>query len=145
MVDIPHANYYEGILQLRNPSEELVEFVLTTVQDDERAVITKIKEVKGGLDYYISSQKYLQILGKKIKKKFWGEYKLTSTLHTQDKMGNKLYRITILFRLYDFKQGDLVLVGGEEYVVEQLRNKVQVKHVKSHKKEWVNPEQITVL
>src|SRR3989344_277638 len=108
MVFVPHSEYFEGVLQLPNPSEELIDFVISTVKKDDRAAITKIVQEPGGPDYYITDQKYLQILGKKLRARFAGEFKMTSTLHTQRKDGKKLYRITILFRQYSFTAGDMV-------------------------------------
>ena len=142
MVNIPHSNYFEGVLQLRNPSQRLLDYVIDTVQEDDRAAITKIKKVKNGFDYYLTSQKYLQILGKKLKKNFSGQYKLTSTLHTQKKSGEKLYRITILFREYDFKVGDTIEIKGDEYVVVQITTKILCKDARSGKKMWFTPEEI---
>ena len=144
MVEIPHAKYFEGVLQLRNPNEELIGFVERTVREDDRAAITKIKKVRNGVDYYLTSQKYLQILGKKVRSRFSGEYKLTSTLHTE-RDGKRLYRVTVLFRQYPFSVGDRVEVGGEVCRVVRIeKNTVTVQEVRSHKKLRVPPEQVSV-
>ena len=121
---------------MRNPSKKLLEFIIDTVTRDERAAITQIVPEPNGFDYYLSSQKYLQILGRKIRANFSGEYRLTSTLHTENKMGDKLYRITILFREYPFKKGSVVLVHGDRYVVVSAGQKIYCKNEKSGKKEW---------
>lgn len=145
MVTLPHTNYFEGTLQLRNPSEKLLEFVKMTVQQDGRAVITKVVPVKGGVDCYLSSQKYLQILGRKLRKHFSGEYKLTSTLHTQNRMGKLLYRVTILFREHPFKKDSVVEVHGESYIVLRWNNReVACKNTHSGKKETFKLEQVRV-
>ncbi len=145
MVVIPHATYFEGVLQLRNPTQKLIHFVVDTVEADQKAAITKITKVKSGFDYYLTSQKYLQILGRKIKKKFSGEFKLSPTLHTQRKSGERLYRITILFRLYAFKRGDIVHVQGDEYEIINIKTKIMCKEVKSGKKKWFDPGQIKII
>lgn len=133
-------------MQLRSPSEELIKYVFDTVKKDNRAAVTKEKQVKGGVDYYLSSQKYLQILGKKIKERFSGEYKLTSTLHTERKDGKKLYRITILFREYPFKVGDIVIVDGEEQKVLRIgNNQVAIQNIVTHKKDRVPPDRISLV
>jgi nonsense-mediated mRNA decay protein 3 len=143
MVTIPHASYWEAILQIRNPSQSLLDYIIKTVREDDRAAITKINKVKSGFDYYLTSQKYIQVLGKKIKARYKGEFKLSPTLHSQRKSGERLYRITILFREYGFKKGDVVLVHGDRYIVHDIRAKVMCKEELTGKKEWFNPEDIT--
>jgi NMD protein affecting ribosome stability and mRNA decay len=142
MVKIPHSNYFEGVLQLRNPTDAITAFIVETTVKDDRSGITKIKKIPGGFDYYFTCQKYLRILGYKLKKNFSGQFKLSSTLHTQTRGGERLYRITILFRQYTFKRGSIVTVDGDEYEVTEIKTNIQVKDVKSGKKVWFPPEKI---
>ena len=137
MLNPPHAAYFEGILQVRDVSEEIIDDIEHTVKKDERAVITKIKKVKGGWDLYFSSQHYLRALGKKLQAKHGGLVKVTATLHTVSKTGKDLYRITVLWRPLRFKKGDLVNVGGQQWRVLRIDNQVQLQHPVSGEKKWV--------
>ena len=65
-----HEDYYEGILQLRKPNEEVIEFIKNQVKKRTNVLITKEKKVNNGIDFYITSQKYLQVIGKKLKKHY---------------------------------------------------------------------------
>jgi NMD protein affecting ribosome stability and mRNA decay len=97
-----HQDYFEAIIQLRPATQELLHFIKKRVDEREGVFISKIEELKkiDGVDIYISSQKYAQTIGRKLKKSFKGELKLSRTLHTQDKMsGKRIYRLTVLFRL----------------------------------------------
>ena len=108
-----HHEYFEGILQLRNYDSNLLDYVLNTIEKDNRSLITKTKKVnKNCVDFYLTSQKYLRILGGKLRKNFSGVFKETATLHTQKK-GKDLYRITILFDYLPLKRGQKVLFRGD--------------------------------
>ena len=80
---------------------------------NEKEVIVRFKKLadyfgcyneeilKTGIDYYISSNSFLLALGKKLKKSFKGEYKLSRRIFTKNKMTSRdVYRLTVLFRLY---------------------------------------------
>ncbi|MBI2564378.1 hypothetical protein HYV79_00105 [Candidatus Woesearchaeota archaeon] len=138
-----HPNYFEGIIQLRNPSEEIVDYTRKTAVKDARAVISKIKRVKNGLDMYVSSQKYVQTIGKKIKEKFPGILKVSATLHTQKK-GKDLYRVTVLFRYVPIKTDKIIKFKGEDYIILSWEKKVRLKHAKSGKKIEVSFDQISL-
>ena len=132
----PH-NYFEGILQLRNPTQDMVDWVKEQIAKDKRAWIAKEEEVTNGIDLYLSSQHYLRALGKVLKQKFVGELKVTATLHTISKStGKELYRVTVLFRFLGVKIGDLVTVSGEQFKLLRVDNQVQLKNVATGKKVW---------
>jgi len=95
-----NLNYFEGILQLRNLNEEAMRFVQNQVKNNEKVWIAKQVEHKNGVDLYISSNKFLLSLGKKLKKSFKGELLITGKLHTRDRMTSRdKYRMTVLFRM----------------------------------------------
>lgn len=137
MVTIPHAKYYEGIMQLRDCEVEVVAWVRQRTRKDDRALITKEKKVRGGIDLYFSSQKYLRTIGKKLSETFAGEYKTTRTLHTRSKMGRELYRVTVLFRQYPFKKGDTLEYCEEKFEVLSFGNQVYVKNLGTGKKSHI--------
>lgn len=94
-----HVNYYEAIIQLRPPTEEIVRFIRNQCKKKGNVAITRYEESRTGVDLYITSQKFARSLGPKLKKVFGGELKITRKIHTRDKMTNRdLYRATILFR-----------------------------------------------
>ena len=66
-----HDDYFEGILQLRNPTEEVYKFLANQFRDHPK--------------YWIAKK---------------GELKLSKKLFSQDRLTSKMvYRGTVLFRL----------------------------------------------
>lgn len=95
-----HPEYYEGILQLRNPNEEVINFIKNQFKNNPKIWVAKEEKLKTGIDYYISSNKFLLTLGKRLKKSFKGELKLSRRLHTKNRITSKnVYRGTVCFIL----------------------------------------------
>ncbi len=92
--------YFEGALQLRPYDEEAMRFIQNQLKNNPKVFISKIVEVGDGIDIYFSSQKFVRELGKRLKKSFKGELKISRTLFTRDRMTQKLvYRATVFFRI----------------------------------------------
>ncbi len=118
-----HRNYFEAILQLRNPDNTIIGLVNDAFKDQDPTYIfvSKRKKVTNGFDYYISSKEFAINLGRAIYKDFGGEFKITKKLFTQHRMTSKLmYRVTVLYRMADFKNGDYILYGGRAYKITSL-------------------------
>ncbi len=95
------TKYFEGTLQLRTTNEEVIKFVNNELKaaKKESVFITKKVEETNGFDYYLTSQRYLQKLGKKLKTKFKGEIKVTTRLFSRDRQSSKdLHRVTVFFK-----------------------------------------------
>ena len=128
--------YYEGILQLRNPTKEVISAVRNLLEENRNVFIAKEVKLSNGLDLYLSSQKYLQFIGKNLQNRFGGELVETAKLVSRSKETSKdLYRITVLFRYPKFKKGDVVDYKGREVKVINFSKKVYIEDMKTHKKE----------
>lgn len=136
----PHPKgpkYFEGTLQLRNPNEEVVEYVWNEVDRnaDRHVYIQKAVRVSTGLDYYMTSNKFLKTLGKKLQERFGGELKMSAKLFSRDKQTSKeMYRLTVMFRAPDFCKGEEIEFKGEKYCVTGIGKKVFLKNPKTGKK-----------
>ena len=144
MKELPHKGYFEGILQLRNPTDELIDYVKRKVLKDDKAAITMEKTVRGGFDLYFSSQRYLRALGKKLPEVFTGSVKFSRSLHTISKStGKPLYRVTVLFKLLPFKKGNTFDINQEEWTIMRVDNKVHVMNKKSGKKKTLTFDEVS--
>jgi len=127
-----HSEYYEAILQLREVTDEVTDFVDKEIKK-KNIFVAKIKKVTNGHDYYLGNGNLTRNLGKTLQEKYGGEYVVTATLFTR-KEGRPVYRLTVLFRAMPFKKGDLVEYHDETYNVIMSGKKVMLQQAKTGKK-----------
>jgi NMD protein affecting ribosome stability and mRNA decay len=128
-----HADYFEGILQLRNPTEEVKTFVERHDED-----FSRVKKARNGFDYYFRSQRKLRALGTTLQKRFPGELKTSRKLHTRNRQtGKAVYRVTVLFRSYPIRKGQIIKVRGNELKILTYGKKVYVQDTETGKKRWM--------
>ena len=130
-----HPEYFEGILQLRNVSQKVYDWVYDRIEQDGKAWVAKEKIIKSGYDLYLSDQHYLQALGKKLKARFAGELIVSQRLHTTERMTQKkLYRVTVLFRQLPFSVGDIIVTDDGSWKVLFVGNQARAQNIDSGKK-----------
>ena len=139
-IKLSRPNYYQGILQLRDITDEILDFVHNQVKKRGDVLITKTVKFHNGLDIYITSQKFITIIGKKLKESFGGELKISSKLHTRSKTGKDLYRVNALYRHSAYKRGDIVSVRGDEVKLLQVGNRIFAMDLKTGKKIKIRQE-----
>ncbi len=127
-----HPQYFEAILQLREVSQAVIDFVENEIAR-HRMPVSKAEEVKNGFDFYLADNQFAKALGKKLQDTFGGEEIITASIYGQ-KDGKEIYRTTILFREAPFKKGDTVLYKGEEHLVIVLGSEIVLQHCKTGKR-----------
>ena len=122
------GNYYESIIQVRGRERKLTEKQkqhllgeitsrVEEAQNDNREMfISKLQEVPGGLDAYLSSISLGKSIAKTLAEKLGAEVKESSTLVTQ-KEGRDVYRVTYLVRLPAYMRGEVVLHKAKPHLV----------------------------
>ena len=134
-----HDGYFEGVFQLRNPTDEVIEFILGEMRRKKTVLITKQKKVGDGMDIYMTDQHFMQSLGKKLSQRFCGELKISQKIFTRDRQTSKdVYRVNVFFRYIPLKVGDLTELRGEQVRIMKLGKKVTVKNIKSGKNSFVD-------
>lgn len=131
---LPRPDYYQGILQLRDINNEILSFIRNQVKKRGDVAITKTVKLGNGFDFYITSQKFITMLGKKLKESFGGELKISSKLHTRNRQGKNLYRVNALFRLSKYKKGDVVEVRGDKVRLIRIGKKIFARNLKTGNK-----------
>ncbi len=134
---------YEGILQLRNPSLELLQFVKNQIRKSKVEVI-KLRKLKQGYDLQLSSKKFLEKLARQFNNKFPGLLKTSHQLYSQHKLTSKrISRLTVFFYHFPLKKGDIFSYQGGKYLVLAHTNtQVQVKEVNSGQKRSLHFEDL---
>ena len=113
-----HPSYFEAVLQLRDCSEKIIEYVEEQIIR-YKIPLAKVMKLKKGIDFYLADNQFTRALGKKLQIKFGGDYNVTSSLWGR-KSGKEVYRLTVLFRSIGFKKHDTVEFEGERYNVKML-------------------------
>lgn len=131
---LPRPDYYQGILQLRDVTDEVVRFAYNQVKKRNDVVITKVVKLPNGMDCYINSQKFIRALGRKLKESFGGELTISSKLHTKSNDGRDLYRVNALFRMLRYRKGDIVSVRGDRVRLISIGKKIFARDLKTGKK-----------
>jgi nonsense-mediated mRNA decay protein 3 len=93
--------YYEAILQIRSAPEDVHEAVIKAVREAgaKGVFVSRVASTKNGKDYYLSSKRFTVNLGRKLKKRFKGQIKLSRKLYGKDRQTSRLlYRVTVLYR-----------------------------------------------
>ncbi len=97
---LTNDQYFEAKIQLRPYDKEVFDYIMREIDKRKGVFVSKIDELKTGVDIFMSDQRFARRLGKMLKDKYKGELKITRTLFSQDKLTSKLiYRGTVLFRL----------------------------------------------
>lgn len=140
-MEIP-PGYFEGMLQLRNPTKKIKEFVNRFLKENNVYVASKSK-VGNGIDMKFSSNKMLLRLGKKLKSEFKGEMKISRRLYSQNRLtGRMVWRMTVLFSHYDLRIGQKINVRGEEFKIRRLGDKVHCVSLDNGKKKFFDYKEI---
>ena len=65
----------------------------------------------------------------------------SARLHTRIK-GKDVYRVTVFFRPWKFKRGDIIKIRGDEIKITYFGNKIFGKHMKNGKKVTIRHEDL---
>ena len=134
-MEAKHNEYFEGILQVRNPNEEVLGFIAREVEKKGNVFIAKTKKINNGIDFYISSQRFLRSIGNKLQERFFGHLEVSRRLHTRNRMTSRdVYRVNLLFKMPSFKKGDIVTYKGDEIKIIGMAKKVLAKDIRTGKK-----------
>jgi|SRR3989344_5612169 len=100
MVIYSKEQYYEAILQIRPYDKKVIDFALGQIDKRDGVFISKVVELKTGVDFYTNSQQFTKALANLLKRKFKGTIKISRTLYSVSRLtSRKLYRLTVCFRL----------------------------------------------
>lgn len=116
-----HSKYFEGVLQLRNPTQEVQDFVNSQFPSDGSVFVSKVVKLKEGFDMSVSSRRFLVKLGRDLQARFGGEMKASPEHYSQDRQSSKvLYRVNVLYRYRGIKRGDIITYRDENLRVDHI-------------------------
>lgn len=135
------SKYYEGILQVRADDRDLTEQEVRTVRtlvlsrvdrtrEEAGDFVSKVEEVRGGMDFYLSTNALGTRLAKEIAEAMGGTVTASPKLYGQ-RQGKELYRVTTLVRLPAFRVGDVVRHRGALAEVVEVRPFMELRDLAS--------------
>ena len=134
--------YYEGTLQLRNPTEEVLSYVEAAIKKDGKVHIAKMTKLPNGYDLQLSSQAFLKMIGRKLKEIFGGELVQSIKETGYNKHGKAQVRLNVLFRQYPYKKGNTVTYRGDKYIIMEMAHRVRIKSKETGKSITVGYDEI---
>lgn len=144
------SGYYEAILQLRKANEKVLDFIEESLESEKHkgVFISDERKTGEGVDYYVSSRRYCQALGKKLLQAFGGTLKINHRLYGV-KNGREVYRTTVYFEPPEFSAGDVIRFGSRIVRIKQVGKFVSGTDVVTWKRvseeaKRVKPEILTV-
>lgn len=147
------SQYFEAILQLRNSTEEILQFVRNEVERQKKKGIYINKEVPvekysiKDVDLYLTNQTYAKTLAEKIKKNFGGTIRKNAKHFSLNWQTTRtLYRLSILLQLPNYKKNDVIKHESHLYRIISLGDKIHVIDLKTnHKTSLPNKESYDIL
>ncbi|PIZ50549.1 hypothetical protein COY27_06730 [Candidatus Woesearchaeota archaeon CG_4_10_14_0_2_um_filter_33_13] len=133
-----HDLYFEAVLQLREVSQEVVDYAEEEIYR-LKVKVAKVVTLKNGFDYYLSDISSTKKLGKSLQLKFGGQCLITSSLWGVKK-DREVHRVTVLYRGISFAKGSTVIYQGEEFEVKQMVKDILLQNIKTGKKVHVKYE-----
>src|SRR5216117_1596685 len=145
------GRYYEGILQVRGEDRELAPrevraartFVAARIDrsEDPEAFVSRIEEVHGGLDFYVSTNALAKGLARDLAGAFGGTVTASPKLLGQ-RQGREVYRVTALVRLPAFQKGDVVRHKGAVAEVTSVRPFVVLRDLATGESRRFKPKDV---
>lgn len=126
------GNYYEATLQIRSGDkgltddlrDETVRRVRDSVELQSKTnrglFITKVQEVRGGVDIQLSSTSLARSLTKDLIDAYGAESQESASLVGMTSDGQEMYRLTFLVRLPAYHIGDILEMNGRPHLLAGL-------------------------
>ncbi|MGV8086926.1 MAG: NMD3-related protein [Candidatus Woesearchaeota archaeon] len=126
------TKYFEGILQIRNASDEIYQFIKNDlIKNRSKGVhITKeiiIDNIGRDRDYYYTDKRYLNIISAKLREHFGAIVKHNAQLFSIDwETSKNLYRLNVLVEFPHYNKNDVIKIDKQLYLIVSMDEKIHV-------------------
>jgi NMD protein affecting ribosome stability and mRNA decay len=134
------TKYFEGILQTRNVTDEIVQFIINDAekQKSKGVHITKEDHIEGAgrnIDYYYTDKGYLKVIAEKLRNHFGATLKHNAQLFSIDwETSKNLYRLNLLVEFPKYNKNDVLKIDNQLYMIVSMDEKVHVLNLKTNSK-----------
>ncbi len=111
------SHYFEGFVQLRNVTPEVVRDARRYLRE-AGGIIKEEKQDKQGrrIDWKVTSNKAAVQMLHRLERKYLGEARVSSTLHTRDRQTSReKKRVTVTFKQYPFTIGSIIIYEDQPW------------------------------
>jgi NMD protein affecting ribosome stability and mRNA decay len=128
------GDYFEGILQLRNIDENILNFVKRYCKKN-KVFLPEEKKVKNGINLKISDKKKIHNLIPLLQKNFGGITKENAQVFSQDRQTSKVvYRVNFYYEAPDYKIGDVIKIDNKVIHIHKISKTISGIDLKTGKK-----------
>lgn len=114
------SSYFEGILQLRNATDEVKDYIRRVIakNKDRNMFVNNTTEKKDAADYYFVNKHHINVVALKVIRNFGGYMIQSPKLFSRNKQTSKdIYRLNVQLTVPKFKVGDIVSVNDNTILV----------------------------
>ncbi len=121
-----HEGYYQGILQLRNVDQTIIDFTLAQFAKNNVSV-AKVKPLRTGVDVYSASNRFSRSIARKLQHQWGGEIKESPRIFTRDRFTCKdVYRLNVYYSPLPVRAGDVIVRDDKVYKITTIEKNILV-------------------
>ncbi|HLP79747.1 MAG TPA: NMD3-related protein [Acidobacteriota bacterium] len=126
--------YYEGTIQLRNITPEMLEYTLNFIKTlTDRGVFANKVTPGGERDYdiRISNQRFIKVIGLELQRVFGGTIQNDAKLFSYNKQTSRnVYRVNVTYTAYGFAKHSIIINEQEQpFYVESIQKKAHLRSI----------------
>ncbi|MFP4567939.1 MAG: NMD3-related protein [Candidatus Woesearchaeota archaeon] len=127
------TSYFEGILQLRDATKEIKDYIIDELDSNE-IYVNKVDDKGDSVDYYFVKKRYITRIAEKLITKYGGYMDANAQLFTQDSQTSKeLYRLNVVVYIPPFTRGDVIIKKDELILITSIGKTITGHEYKSGK------------
>jgi len=134
------TKYFEGILQVRNASNEVLDFIKNDLAKNRSKGFhinkeTYIDDTGLNVDYFYTNKGYMRIVAEKLKNHFGAVLKQNAQLFSINwETSKNIYRLNILVELPKYHKNDVIKIGTQLFKIVSMDEKIHVLNLENNSK-----------
>jgi len=134
------TKYFEGVLQVRNITPEIYQFIKNDLAKQKSKGFHINKEVNiddtdENIDFYYTNKGYLKIIAEKLRSSFGAILKHNAQLFSIDwETSKNLYRLNVLVEFPKYHKDDVIKLDGHLYKIVSMDSKIHVLNLETNTK-----------
>ena len=134
------TKYFEGILQVRNSTDEINDFIKKDIKKNMSKGVHINKEIDldgtgTNIDYYLTDKRYLKSIAEKLRNSFGARIKQNAQLFSIDWSTSKnVYRLNVLVEFPSYHKNDVLKINEHLFKIVSMDEKIHVINVETNAK-----------